>query len=40
MWAILFWISVIKANLLDPSKKGKKEIDPNKFVNAEKTIER
>jgi hypothetical protein len=39
MWTILFWISVIQANLLDPSKKGKKDIDSNKFVNAEKTIE-
>ena len=38
MWAILFWISVINANLLDPSKKGKK--DSNKLVNVEKTIER
>ena len=40
MWAILFWISVTQANLLDPSKKGKKDIDANKFANAEKTIER
>ena len=40
MWTIAFWIFAVQANLLDPSKKGKKEGDSNKFVNAEKTIER
>ena len=40
MWTIAFWIFAVQANLLDPSKKGKKDGDSNKFVNAEKTIER
>ena len=40
MWTMVFWINLVQANLLDPSKKGKKEVDPQKFVNAEKTIER
>ena len=40
MRVVLLWLGLIRANLLDPSKKGKKEKESNKFVNVEKTIER